>query len=304
MMIKMVVKFLIVCLSINPLLAYQPNHVPVSEEKKMSENGIYKLAFGLQGEQQFQKYSEEGEDKQPAGMGFYSLLWNSPPLAQVYIDLGPHSLTIPNTLSVLGTKANYDKTLQGIQIIDLNAGLNKEELVSEQEAYDAYVKMIKHINAQGWQQYFIYYSARLDKSDNLKRIMEYGEVVDPNYILSYKEWVELFNSRNSLDYTLYAPGMYLTIIINKTAVNTLSETAQNKGQVQYMVRYSFESVNYNRKNLISKSYMMSAEEFKKAYHLDLIESVKVRAEDEQREKAEGYKIDENYKDPDAWPYVK
>lgn len=278
------------------LCACQPNTSLGNEEKKMSINEVYQLGFGLEGEQQFIKYAQQGEDRQPAGMGFLNLLWSPPNLATVNINLGPHSLSIPNTISVLGTKINYDKSMQGVQIFDLNAALNKEEYVTEEQAYNAYRVLIKQLESKGWKQYFIPFSARFHKKDNLKLILESGKVADPFDILSFKDWNEVFNNEPSIVIRLYLPDYILSI--------TLSKTGHLRDQVQYMLRFSFESVKYNRRNLISKAYKMSETELEEAYLANVKRHAMLRKMEETELKAKGYHIDESYQDPEVWEYVK
>lgn len=278
------------------LCACQPNTSLGNEEKKMSINEVYQLGFGLEGEQQFIKYAQQGEDRQPAGMGFLNLLWSPPNLATVNINLGPHSLSIPNTISVLGTKINYDKSMQGVQIIDLNAALNKEEYVTEEQAYNAYRVLIKQLENKGWKQYYIPFTARRDKRDNLKLVLNGGRATDPFKLFTFEEWKMIFSETSSFDYFLYSPGYILTISITKTN--------QLNGQVQYMLRYSFESVKYNRRNLISKAYKMSDMELEEAYLANVKRHAMIRQLEEVKLKEKGYQIDESYQDPEVWEYVK
>ncbi|MEZ2158639.1 hypothetical protein QUG86_18755, partial [Acinetobacter baumannii] len=66
-------------------------------------------------------------DQQPAGMSFFDLTWEPPHLANIKIDLGEHSFVIKNAFSAMGTRIDYAQQNEGIQIIDVTAGLNKEE---------------------------------------------------------------------------------------------------------------------------------------------------------------------------------
>ncbi|TCM59612.1 hypothetical protein EC844_14011 [Acinetobacter calcoaceticus] len=296
MMLSAVIKSFNIGLVTVLVCACQPSTSLGSQEQKISINEVYQLGFGLEGEQQFIKYTQNSEDRQPAGMGFYDLLWRAPNLAQVNINLGENSLTIPNAISVLGTKISYDKSMQGIQIMDINAGLNKEEYVTEEQAYQAYKLLFEQINSKGWKQYFVRYSERNAKQDNMRLIMEGGRVIDPSYIFEYSEWKKIFDEKGSLDYLLYSPGYILSITINNTD--------RKNSRVQYMLRFSFESFKYNRRNLISDSYKMSPIEFNRAYIENNNRNTMLRKYGESEAKLKGYQIDENYKDPDDWQYVK
>lgn len=294
-MLKLVKSFYIGLFSIF-VCACQPNLTLGKEEKKIPFNDTYQIGFGLQGEQQFIKYSLEKEDRQPAGLGFYNLLWSAPNLAKVNINLGSSGLAIPNTISVLATKVNYDKSMQGIQIIDINSGLNKDEYVTEKQAYLAYKELLEQIVSKGWEQYFFPFSERISKNDNIKSILDNGFSTDPTYILNFNEWKDIFSKTSSINYRLYSNGVILEISLQQNEKN-------NKG-VQHMLRLSFLTIKSDYRNLIQKSYEMNNNEFKYAY-LDFMQENKIsRSQREVEALAEGYHIDENYQDPDAWSYVK
>lgn len=294
MMAKVIKLFYMVFISIL-ICACQPKTIKENKEKKMSTNEIYQLGFGTQGEQQFIKYAKDGEDRQPAGMGFYELLWEAPNLATVNISLGTHHLFIPNAISVLGTKINYDKSMQGIQIIDLNAGLNKQEYVTEEQAYQAYKDLFTEINLKGWVQYFDSSSARLNKKDNIKSVLSDGLIIDPQYIFTFDEWKNIMRKDSSVHCFLYLDGVVLTLSLRKTDIIN--------NHVQYIIRYSFESINYIHRNLIENSYKMNRAEFKRAYQESIKNNEITRRRIELASKAKGYHIDESYIDPEVWQFV-
>lgn len=80
-------------------------------------------------------------------------------------------LEIENVISVLGTQTAR-RSNDGIQIMDIDANLHSNEYTTSQEAYAAYTKLVHQINDKQWKQYFLPFSIRIDKQDNLKHILK------------------------------------------------------------------------------------------------------------------------------------
>ncbi|WP_227430101.1 hypothetical protein [Psychrobacter sp. I-STPA6b] len=178
------------------------------------------LHFGQQGIEDFNSYTGGKIDKQPAGMSFYDLYWTPPNLGTVNIVNDKNIFTLNHVFSVLGSRNN-----DYITSIDIDAGLNQAEFVNSKEAYLAYKNLMTQINQQGWQNYYYHFEPHIAKKDNLKFIQQYHTVIDPSYILSYEEWLGLFNGKiyQSLYYNLYLDGIILGITLEKTGANEVEQ---------------------------------------------------------------------------------
>ena len=101
----------------------------------------------------------------------------------------------------------------------------------------------------------------------------------------------------------YANGILLNLSLDRT-----QKTAE--GKEQYVVRYTFDTVRYNQRNLMDDSennidtYKMTSQELEQAFKNELIRNKKSREMDEKDAISQGYRIDESYVDPDVWQYVK
>ncbi|MCZ3011223.1 hypothetical protein NYY91_17690 [Acinetobacter baumannii] len=138
----------------------------------MNQNqDVIALHFGEQGMQDFAKNSNTPVDRQPAGMNFLSLDWTPPQLGRVRVITEKSNLEIENVISVLGTQIAR-RSNDGIQIMDIDASLHSNEYTTSQEAYAAYTKLVHQINDKQWKQYFLPFSVRIDKQDNLKHILK------------------------------------------------------------------------------------------------------------------------------------
>ena len=282
------------------LLGCQPN-AKNTENNAMNQQS-YVLHFGQQGVKDFAQDNQEKVDNHPSGAGFRELDFTPPNLGQIKIENGINSLLIDHVFSVLGTSFHQE---DGIQGLDINAGLNKEEFVNPEQAYQAYVDLMKRLNQAGWQLYISRYNPRIAKEDNIRYIMEWGYVIDPSYIFNYEEWQKIINTigGNSIGYRLYANGILLNLSLDRT-----QKTAE--GKEQYVVRYTFDTVRYNQRNLMDDSennidtYKMTSQELEQAFKNELIRNKKSREMDEKDAISQGYRIDESYVDPDVWQYVK
>ncbi len=255
------------------------------------------LHFGQQGLKDFIQYSNAPIDRQPAGMNFLSLDWRPPKLGQVKIVTEQSNFEIDNVISVMGTQI-VRMGNDGVLIMDVTASLHANEYTTREDAYQAYVKLMKQMSEKNWKQYFLPYSERIDKKDNLKYMSQnMGEVIDPSYILSFKEWQEMMDLTNGhMYFNLYNSNINLGI--------SLSKTYKDDKKEQYMLRYSFEHFRYTGFNAISNSDEMTAEQLKQAFLDERRENEKDRKFKEQKIKLEGYHIDGSYVDPDVWQYMR
>ncbi|WP_171294696.1 hypothetical protein [Acinetobacter populi] len=268
------------------------------EKSIMKNNEIINLHFGEQGIQDFQKYTGGKIDRQPAGMNFMTLNWQPPHLGKVKIENGQASLVIDHVFSVMGVQVADDPHIKGITALDIDASLHQAEFVSSQDAYIAYVKLMEHLNQQGWKQFFYRFNPRIAKEDNLKYILETFKVIDVTHRLSYEEWQKIMNTvPMGINYELYSQGILLQISLYRSAVN-------EKKQEQYMIRYDIQTIRYDERNTIEKSYEMNDSEFAVAFEKASEREKLSRQGKEKEMKAKGYRIDESYVDPDVWEYIK
>ncbi|WP_336011664.1 hypothetical protein [Acinetobacter calcoaceticus] len=261
-----------------------------------SQPELYTLNFGIEGEKKFKSYMQTGVDQQPAGMSFFDLTWEPPHLANIKIDLGENSFVIKNAFLAMGTRIDYAKQNEGIQIIDVTAGLNKEEFVSEEQAYMAYKELFSQLQKAGWKQYFFPGLARISTKDNMKAMIEDGLIIDSYNALTLKEWSDFFNKKPTVATRLYANGILVELSIDKTK--------SENDQKQYMLRFAVQTIRYVTKNSIENGYKLTGPELKRAYDEMVLVDQKDRKKAEIKAKKEGFHIDESYQDPDVWQYVK
>ncbi|MDQ8942495.1 hypothetical protein [Acinetobacter soli] len=291
---NLIIYFIISLLISLLVTACQP--APKKLEKNSMNQPPYSLHFGQQGFKDFAQHQLNRSESHPSGAGFKELDFTPSNLGKIKIENGVNSLLIDHVFSVLGTSFNPD---DGIQKLRINSGLNKEEFVTPEHAYQGYVELMKRINQAGWKVYIARYNPRIAKIDNIRYLMESGYVIDPSYIFSYEEWQKIISESvgNSIGYRLYANGILLNLDIDQTK-------KIEDGKEQYIVRYAFETARYNQRNLISDAYKMTPQELEQAFKQEVLRAEKSREMDEKEAIENGYRIDKDYVDPDVWPFVK
>ncbi|MDS7693116.1 hypothetical protein [Acinetobacter soli] len=264
--------------------------------KNFAHQPPYSLHFGTQGFKDFAQHQLNRSESHPSGAGFKELDFTPSNLGKIKIENGVNSLVIDHVFSVLGTSFNPE---DGIQKLRINSGLNKEEFVTPEHAYQGYVELMKRINQAGWKNYFIKSMPRIAKEDNLRYLMESSYVIDPGYIFSYEEWQKIISESvgNSIGYRLYAKGILLNLDIDQTKKT-------EDGKEQYIVRYAFDTIRYDERNSIPNGYKITSKELEQAFKQEVLRAKKSREMDEKVAIENGYRIDQDYVDPDVWPFVK
>ncbi|MGP9491345.1 hypothetical protein [Psychrobacter sp. AOP7-B1-24] len=267
------------------------------ENKSISTPQNVTLHFGQQGVEDFNTYTGGDVDIQPAGMSFFDLFWTPPDLGSVNIAHENHTLRIDNAFSVLGSSKNNNVS-KGIVGIDIDSSLNKAEFVEPKEAYSAYKELLTQINQQGWRQYYTNAEPRISELDNLKFINEHREVIDPSYILTYEEWVDIFknDAHKDLNFNLYLDGIILWIWLRKADEN-------EKKEEQYMLSFSFETAGYVDRNVLENGFELNGSALKTAHEKNVEEDLGIRYTIESELIEEGYRINENYQTPNFWEYM-
>jgi hypothetical protein len=262
------------------------------------------LHFGYQGVRDFHTYTKGENDNYPNIMSFSDIRFQPPNLGTVNIEHAGKTLVLRNIFSVMGTKLG-DRT-DGIGALDIYGGLNKEEFVTSEQAYQGYVALMQELNSKGWQLYYNPWDARYVAQDNLKIILGQTQGVllqgstyisDASKVLNFKEWQTIFTQRKSMGAKLYLRDLILELNIDQTPDS-------KPRQEQYLIRYTIDSVKYSfYSGLNEEQRKLNQQELKKIYDENMVTELEMRNEEELKAKQAGFHIDENYKDPDMWQYI-
>jgi hypothetical protein len=235
-------------------------------------------------------------------MSFSELYWHPPKLGTVNIEHANKKIVLNNIFSVLGSRLSY--RTDGIGVLDINGGLNKEEFVTSEEAYQAYVALMTQLNEQGWRHYWQPWEVRYSRQDNLRLIINQvrnGKTSDTSHILTYEEWQKIFSDTTKTYVNVWA-DMYLRDIVLHLEIEKLPVNKPN--YQQFMVQYQFESVKYTFfTGLNEEQLKLNEQGLRQIYDGYKLTNIKMRKDDEEVAKAQGYHIDETYQDPDMWQYI-
>lgn len=265
----------------------------LTKENKMGQ--IYQpleLHFWEEGREDFLKYAYGNIETHPVGLGFIDIHWKAPQLGAVKIITEFSDFIIPNVLWAGGV--DYARMKRGIQDITVSGSLHYDEYTTPEQAYEAYVALVKQINEKGWQQYFKPSFPRIHSEDNLKYALEKGEIIDPTYILSYEEWKDVLDKNFGVGFELYNNEITLSLSIQRRS--------RAEGKEQYSTRYTFTTFRYLAHNG-NKKEGMSEDEFKEVLNSEKTRHDTNRELREIKAKNDGYRINEDYIDPDIWQYA-
>lgn len=261
----------------------------------MSNQGFIELHFGKQGVKEFQCYSAN-RDNHPSGVGFLNIYFDPNNPGNLRIVGKKTDIEIPNVITAMGVQ--YGRFADdGIMGIDINSRLHEAKFATPEEAYEAYVDLMKEINRKGWQQDLTSGQSRIDVRDNLKYIREnVGTVIDPSYILTFEEWRDL----SGMSFKLWNNDLLLGITINRGLASEIPE-----GVDLYTVRYAFNTQKYSILNGITGSHEMGESELKEAFKNYRERRMKGRGRAEKNVLNKGYRIDESRGDEphSLWQYL-
>jgi hypothetical protein len=151
-------------------------------------------------------------DRHPAGLNFYPVRWPVSAMGSVIIRQGPTRVQIANVISATGME-DVDYLNEGMYQITINSALTNSETISHDNARVKTHAYLKAIVDHGWRGIIPRNVARMrgkDMNDYLNR----GAIttLDPEYVLSLNEWMQL---RSLTEWEFYFDGAYLTVQISR-----------------------------------------------------------------------------------------
>ena len=295
-----------------------------AQEKIMPQEVI--LQFGKKGPESFKKAGAVA-DHHTAGelVGFLDLKWPSKQLGAVTIRHSGHDLTIPHTFTAMGSVRSEPEG-EGVNDIVLNSGISAGELIRHREAYDLWVKLMKRIQDSGWQRYIYLSNPRLTGKDAIRYFQDeenfgLGEINDPGTVPDFNTWYSVMMKRGMIA-TFYLDGVEMTILFDPTVkdqedLDDINKTLSFKEWGQYMMRISFTTARHSTRNDIYHTFITDGYDIDKLQEeMDKINSslpeywqryrnieLAKRKKEEAMLVSKGYKIDEDYQDPDLLPYL-
>lgn len=273
------------------------------------------LHFGHQGVKDNHRYL--GYSETAGSLSFDRYHWQPPNLGIVKLEHFGKTTTIPHVFSIF--VARHGERTDGVGSMDIQAGLSQTEFTTAEQAYQDYVALITAFKKAGWQHYFEPQDARIAKEDNVK-ILAYDnpdDVPDDRYVfntrfssdsltpLTFKEWQYVIAKQEKDGYGfVFDLNLYLrdvTVWINIQKTNTKPNPIPNQPDLeQYMVDFHFNTAKYDFYNSIRGE---TVEELKQAYDDEYETGKSIRQDRESNAKNAGFRINEDYQDPNMWQYI-
>ncbi|WP_111640712.1 hypothetical protein [Marinimicrobium alkaliphilum] len=260
--------------------------------KNMTSNEIT-IALGTPTQELIDKHPSKGYsriDKQPAGLNFYKINWNTNDRGTVHINHGNHSLTIPYATSVTGTE-DTDRPELGIQDFLITAGLNSSGEISHDDALKTLSSLISNLLDVGWKPLLWFDDPRLSGAEAFKYYQKnpsYG--IPPDYRLCLDEWMAL---RRSIRWRLFAGDATLSIRFQRD-----SQRLDIEQPGSYLISFNLSTTEKLAKN----HFEQSEQNDWKALWPDMIKSLKrQRYAKEAILEEKGFTINHDYQDPIIHP---
>lgn len=247
------------------------------------------IRLGEAGSDFYRRYPQKVSLKrQPAGVDFYNVRWNSPPYGTVKLDLNSHPITVHNVLSVQTAQELGALSSEGLYEFTINAGVSEAELIPHDEARLKTHAILGDLLRAGWIAVVERSEPRLHGKPRFDYTMSTDSTngLDPAYLPTLDEWMEI---ENRTPWSFHAPGAYLEVSF--TRERTLLDT-QKPGA--YMLTFSIKSEAEN-----FRSYVGSEDRLR--WRTVLPEVLKALAEARKKKEddlvARGIRIDTMYGDP-------
>lgn len=230
-------------------------------------------------------------DNHPTGMAFYQRSWVGGELGNVEFSHGPHSFTVENVLSILGT-ADQDVP-EGIFKWNVNFGVSPQQADTDEAARARVMSFLAMLRAAGWKRYIDVLDPRLLG----RQAWTYGTdpdglglySLDSSYTPTLDEWTAA--ARYGPRWKFQADGVYLEVVVSRSNMGGFV----GKSTYLISVKAQSEFTNYGigffsgkREKIMHWKDLIAPELAR--YHKD-------RLATEAKLRATGYTIDTTYQDP-------
>jgi hypothetical protein len=227
--------------------------------------------------------------KQPAGLDFYSIDWDSYPRGKVKIDHGKNSVVIDGVLGIQ-THTNVDFPAEGFYVYTIFAGLSEAPtgLISHDEARLKTYALLKKIEQAGWQVITGRNDPRIKGKERFSHVLRKSKYIGlgVDYLPTFEEWMQI---EDLTSWNFYANRQYLTVYFKRE--RTLLDPAKPGS---YLITYSLKSEAENFRGYVEP---LERKRWKELLPTELAQDKDKRVKAEAALKAQGITIDETYQDP-------
>ncbi|MGR2683115.1 hypothetical protein, partial [Chromobacterium haemolyticum] len=209
---KKIILSVLIAVAAVTAIAFNSTHKNQESSKKMNtvHPSNIELTLYQQGSDFEKRYPETIiAETQNVGLNFYnSIDFDANALPTVTIDAGGVKTVIPKALSIMGME-NKTRGL-GITRINVHARVKNGGAMSHDEARLYILDLVEKFITLGWKNTFYLSKPRLS---GIHALNYYGaDGLDPNYKLSFAEWMQL---KGTLSWEFYLNHTYMTLDVDR-----------------------------------------------------------------------------------------
>ena len=226
--------------------------------------------------------------RQPAGLDFYKIDWDTRPRGIVTIEHGKNTFAIEDVLGMTTSEDQAEFKKEGLFEYTIFAGISDPDLIPHDEARVKTYALLRNLMEHGWKPIVARSDPRISGRARFLHAMSVDESIglDPLYVPTLDEWMQI---PSRVDWMFYANGAYLDV--NFTRERTLTDP--NKPG-SYLLTFSIKTETEYFRGFADPDNRLR---WKEVVPQELVKVAALRAKKEAELRAEGVPIDESYQDP-------
>jgi hypothetical protein len=153
-------------------------------------------------------------NRQPAGLDFYSMDWNKSPHANVKVERGPHSFTVPNVTGIQASEDQGELKAEGFADYTIYSVLSESDSLPHEEARNRIHGILNTVMNAGWTQLIEPGDPRLMGRERLEHTLRTSNLngLDAAYVPTMSEWMRL---ADRTPWRFYVDGIYMEVFFSR-----------------------------------------------------------------------------------------
>lgn len=232
-------------------------------------------------------------NSQPAGLDFYRMDWDKPPVAVVHFDHAAHSLTIPYVTGIQTSEDQEELKMEGFADWKIYALPSSAKTIDHSEAQAKIQSLLNDIQKAGWSQYVELSDPRLKGHDRLQFALNHSNLIglDARYMPSAHEWMSI---PDRTPWRFYANGVFMELSFSRE----ISMMDEDKPGIYLLTIELITEREYFRRSVAPADRLR----WREVLAASLKSAMLQRNQQEKSLREQGFSIDESYVDPQ--PFTK
>lgn len=228
-------------------------------------------------------------DKQPAGINFHKIHWDSNELAVVKVEHGAYSFDIQFAELFQGAE-DQERLSEGVSRVYIASGLSAESKIAHDESRLKFMSIVQNLQKLGWKHYNPYICPRLKGAQAVMYALEdWYCSFPPDIVPSLEQWMRIDRGF----WRLHADGVFLEITFDR------DRNLMNPNELgAYLLNFTL--IDKNR--FVRQNFEHERRDHWQDYWVEYIKDSKKRRYSEEAELIRrGFVIDNQYQDPYVHP---